>query len=115
SHLTSKVTLDLEVGVDVVTELDDVVVGEVTGAKVRADAGRREDFLGAGASHAIDVGKRDLHPLFAGQIHAGKTCHAGGSPDFSRRRCLVRVRLCALPRSTQADPGTELRPSIRRW
>src|SRR5581483_2582575 len=73
--LAAQVALDAEVGVHVVAQPDEVLVGQVPGAEVRADAGGGEGFLGAGLPHAVDVGERDLHPLLAGQIDAGKTCH----------------------------------------
>src|SRR5262249_34595295 len=56
-HLAAQITLDLVVALDVVAQLHDVVVGEVAGAQVSAEARRLECLLGAGASHAVDVGE----------------------------------------------------------
>src|SRR6266487_5847149 len=89
--LAAQVALDLEVGVDVLTQLDELVVAEVTGAEVGADAGGVESLLGAGASDAVDVGERDLHALLAREVDAGKTCHTGGSPRVTSEG-LERIR-----------------------
>ena len=69
-HLAAQVTLDLEVGLDVVAQPGDLVVGEILGAQVRADAGGGQDLLGAGTADAVDVGQRDLHALVAREIDA---------------------------------------------
>src|SRR3954447_6422397 len=47
-HLAAQVTLDAEVLVDVVTELQQVLVAEVLDAHVRADARRGQGLLGVG-------------------------------------------------------------------
>ena len=73
--LAAQVTFDLVVALDVVAQGRDVLVGEILGAKVRADAGFREDRRGASTTDAENVGKRNLHPLVAGEINAGKACH----------------------------------------
>ncbi len=44
-HLTAQVTFDLEVGFDVVAELDQLVVTEVVDAHVRADPGAAERLV----------------------------------------------------------------------
>src|SRR6266536_413201 len=87
--LAAQVALDLVVRLDVVAQLDEVLVAEVAGAQVRAHAGGLECLLGAGTSHAVDVGEPDLQALFARKVDAGKTCH--GSPG---RMCegVVRTR-----------------------
>ncbi len=82
-NLATEVTLDLEMGVEVLAQSDDVIVTEVAGAQVGADARCCEGFLGAGTAYTVDVGERDLHPLLAGEVDAGKSCHPGGSPGFS--------------------------------
>src|SRR6201991_327569 len=56
-HLTAQGALHLEVAFDVVTQLGDLIVGQVLGAQVPVDAGGLQDFLGAGTADAVDVGK----------------------------------------------------------
>jgi hypothetical protein len=65
-NLAAKVTFDLVVGLDEVAQLHDLVVGQVLGSLVGADAGRGERRLRAGAAHPEDIGERDLQPLLAG-------------------------------------------------
>src|SRR5690606_8919789 len=84
-HLAAEVTLDPEVLFDVVTQLDQVVVGEVLDPGVRVQARRGDDLLRAGAADAVDVGQRDLQPRLAGKIGASESCHW--------RLMLLRVRL----------------------
>src|SRR6478735_7736906 len=74
-HLTAKVTLDLDVAVDVVTELDQLLVTEVANAGVGVDTGGLECLLRAGATHAENVGKCDLDALLAREVDTNKTCH----------------------------------------
>ena len=70
-NLAAQVAFDLVVLVDVLLERDELVLGEVADANVRADAGGRERFRRAGAADAVDIGERDLNPLFARKIDAG--------------------------------------------
>ena len=46
--LAAKVALDLDLGVDVVTELRDLVVGEVADLRVRREADLVRDLLAVG-------------------------------------------------------------------
>src|SRR5689334_2531189 len=80
-HLAAQVTLDAEVLVDVVAQLQQVLVAEVLDAQVRADARRGQGLLGVGLADAVDVGERDLHPLLAGEVDAGQSCHVSGTPS----------------------------------
>src|SRR4029453_11985535 len=73
--LAAKVTFNLEIGLDVVAELDQLLVREVLGALVQVNRGRGQGLNGTGATDPVNVGKRDLHPLFAGQIDADESCH----------------------------------------
>src|SRR3712207_316116 len=61
--LAAQVTLDLEVGFDVVAEPDHFRVRQVAGPLVRVDAGSGQRLGGAGPADPEDVGERDLHPL----------------------------------------------------
>src|SRR3712207_9235374 len=73
----------------VVAQLQQVLVAEVLDAQVRADARRSQGLLGVVLADAIDVGERDLHPLLAGQIDAGQSCHVQVLPQ--PWRCLCRA------------------------
>src|SRR5215831_13356333 len=73
--LAAKVAFDLVVGVDPVAQLQQVVFGEVVDPGVRAHAGGGEGLKRAGAADPVDVGERDLKPLVARQVNAGKTGH----------------------------------------
>src|SRR3954470_1803604 len=77
-HLAAQVALDAEVLVDVVAQSQQVLVAEVLDPQVRADARGLEGLLGVGLADAVDVGERDLHPLLAGQVDAGQSCHVLG-------------------------------------
>ena len=70
--LAAQVTLDLVVGLDVVAQLHDLIVGQVLGALVGIDAGGRQRLRRAGPAHPEDVGERDLHPLLAGEVDADR-------------------------------------------
>src|SRR5206468_4665687 len=72
--LAAEVALDLVRTLDVVAQEDQLVVGQVAHADVRADARRSERLVGARAPDAVDVGECDFHPLLAGDVDAGETC-----------------------------------------
>src|SRR5690625_3509460 len=82
--LAAEVTLDLEVALDVVTKSDEVAVGHVLDAQVRAHARGLERLLRAGPPDAVDVGERHLEPLLAGEVdrseerRVGKEGRSGG-------------------------------------
>ena len=61
----TKVTLDLVVAFDVITQRDEVLVGELVDTEIAADAGRGEGLGGAGAADTEDVGQGDLQTLLA--------------------------------------------------
>src|SRR4051795_13221054 len=97
-HLAAQVTLDAEVLVDVVAQPQQVLVAEVLDPQVRADARCGQGLLGVGLADAVDVGERDLHPLLAGQVDAGQSCHVQVLPQPCR--CLWR----ALSQMTMTRP-----------
>src|SRR5689334_25358709 len=66
--LAPKVTLDLQVVVDVGAQLRDLFLREIAHARVARDAHAVADLLGARAADAEDVGERDLQPLLAGDV-----------------------------------------------
>src|SRR3712207_4486123 len=97
-HLAAQIALDAEVLVDVVAELQQVLVTQVLDPQVGADARRGQGFLGVGLADPVDVGERDLHPLLAGQVDAGQSCHVQVLPQPCR--CLWR----AVAQTTTSPP-----------
>src|SRR4051812_12792415 len=79
--LPAQVTLDAEVLVDVVAQLQQVLAAQVPPPDVGADPGRGGRLLGVALADAVDVGERDLQPLLAGQVDAGQSCHVGSTPS----------------------------------
>ena len=69
-HLTTEVTLNLEVALNEVAKRDQLRVGEVLDAQIGADPGRGEDLRRSGTANAIDVGERDLDALVAREVDA---------------------------------------------
>src|SRR6185312_2551603 len=74
---TAEVALDLEVALDVVTQLDQLVVTEVLDTSFRGDPGLGNGLFCTGLAHAVDVGKRDDNALFARDVYACETSHIG--------------------------------------
>src|SRR5690606_29213409 len=67
--LPAQVTLQPVVGLQVVTEPDELLVGQVAHPLVRVDPGGRERLAGAGPADPEDVRERDLRPLVAGEVN----------------------------------------------
>ncbi|CAB4540130.1 unannotated protein [freshwater metagenome] len=80
-HLTAQVTFDLEVGVDVVTQSNQLLVREVLDADVLVDFGLVENLNRTGAANAVNVGECDFHALVAGNIYSSETCHEAAPSD----------------------------------
>src|SRR5512139_313890 len=66
--LATDVTLDLEVGFDLVTELDQLLVAQLVDPHVGVDPGAGQELLGAGTADAVDVGECDLDALVAREV-----------------------------------------------
>src|SRR5690606_28169580 len=79
-HLAAQVTLDLVVRLDVVTQSDELVVGQLVNAGVGVDAGGGEGLDRAGAADPVDVRESDHHALIARQIHSDEACHVLAVP-----------------------------------
>src|SRR5215831_849830 len=73
--LAAEVTFDPVRGVDPVTELREVVVGQVVHPDVAADPGGVQRLPGAGAADPVDVGEGDLKALLAREVDTDQTCH----------------------------------------
>src|SRR5262245_12857567 len=106
--LAAEVTFDLVVGLDPVTELDEVVVTEVADAEVRAHPGVLQGLEGTGTPHAEDVGEGDLEALVARQVDPDETGH-GRSCSFSSPE-VSRVTVPTRPDGAPASgPGVQRR------
>ena len=60
---------------DLGTKSGQLLIGEVFGADVNADAGIGADFFGGRGPNAIDVGKGDDDALLVRDINPSNTCH----------------------------------------
>src|SRR6476661_5058610 len=103
--LTPEVTLDLEVGFDLVAKLDQLLVTERVDPSVRVDAGGGQELLGAGTADAVDVGECDLDALVAREVNTNEACHVAVSLSVLAS---VSGRVASHP----ASGG--LRPILRR-
>ena len=74
-YLTAKVTLHLEIGLNVLTQRQQLIVGEVLHADVGINPGRRQGLLGQGATNTINIGQGDFNPFVTGNIDSSETCH----------------------------------------
>src|ERR687896_978558 len=81
--LTPKLTLDFEIGVDVVPELRDLLVGQVANLLVRIELQGRDDLARGRGSDAVDVREPDLEPLLGRKVDSGDACHGCLSPAFA--------------------------------
>src|SRR5690606_3620265 len=91
----------------------DLFVAQVAHARRRVDRGCGQGLHSAGAADAVDVREADLHPLVAGEINTGDTCHTvtpSGWPGYrpcrvlrSSSRCVPRSALALLVARVRAD------------
>src|SRR5215469_7095515 len=110
-HLPAQVTLDLVVGLNPVTQVNDVFVGELVHPGVAADAGSRQRLERPGTADAVDVGERDLQPLITRQVDANEACH-DGQISFSVGRSCAPLRVPARTRP-RPPPGAAPRTACR--
>ena len=73
--LATKITLDLVVVLDVVTQGDELLVVQLMDAQVTADTGGLESLQGTGVSDSENVGQCDLEALVARQVDSNEACH----------------------------------------
>ena len=84
SDLATQVTLELVARLEVVTQPDQVLVGQVRTRTSGLTPVACERLRGAGAPDAEDVGERDLDALVAREVDADQTCHVAVSPGLVR-------------------------------
>jgi hypothetical protein len=78
--LAPQVSLDLEVRVDVVTELGDLFVGEVLDLRVGAEAELDGDLTSGRLADPVDVRQPDLEPLLVRKVDSGDACDGSALP-----------------------------------
>ena len=96
----AEVALNLEVGFDVIAEGEHIFIGQVLGTQIRADARRGTELTRTGAPDPKNVSKCDFHPLVAGEIDTGETCHVARIPSI-----LEEVSVAYLPGLIATGPG----------
>src|SRR5262249_30768994 len=74
-HLAAKITLDLVVRVDPVTQLHKVVVGQVVDPDVPADTGCLQRLERSGTAYPVNVSECDLKALVAREVDTNQACH----------------------------------------
>jgi hypothetical protein len=89
-HLAAQVTFHLEAGIDLLTQRENVLVGQVLGPQIRADAGRDQEGGGTCAADPVDVGQGYFHPLVAGKINTHESCHSARYSFGCSFRCRSR-------------------------
>jgi len=94
ARLTTEVTFDLEVPVDVLTQSNDLFFREVAHTSVRADAGLAKDRLARGEPNPKDVGQADLNALLTREVDTG---------DTGQRLCSLLLALALLVTGVLAD------------
>ena len=75
-NFTAKFTFNCVVVFDLVTELCDIVLGEILCAGVGIDAGLGKDILRALESDTVDIGKRNFNTLLSWNINTSYTSHS---------------------------------------
>ena len=64
--VAAQVALDLELGVDVVPQLRDFLVGQVTDLLIAVELELAHDLLHLSSGRSVDVRQPDLEPLLRG-------------------------------------------------
>ena len=89
-NLTAQVALNLQVVVNVVTDLTDILFGQVLNARIRIDTGRLDDIVRNLAANAVDIGQGDLNSLLAGQVDTSDSCQGMIAPPTCFRLIVRR-------------------------
>ena len=76
SHVTAEVTLDHVVVLDLITQLGNLLFGQILGTGIGIDASLHKDIVGALASNTVNVGKGDLTELLISNINTSYTSHS---------------------------------------
>ena len=74
-HFTAKIAFNLQVVLNVFTQLADFGLGEILYPCVGIYTDFREHLLRSGQADAVDIGQADLNALFSGQVNTCNACH----------------------------------------
>ena len=88
---TTQIAFDLVVGFQIVTQRDQLLIGEILDADVRVDAGGLKGLLGAGTTDTENIGEGDLDALLIGDVDSGKRSCTESS-GFPARACVPGVQ-----------------------
>lgn len=75
SNVSSKVALNHEVVVDIVTELSNIVFAEVLDSDIRVYTCVCENFIRRFTAYSVDISESDFNSLILGKVNTGNTCH----------------------------------------
>jgi hypothetical protein len=78
--VAAQVSLDLELGVDVVAKLGDLFVGQVLDLRVRVEAELGGDLARRRLADPVDVRQPDFEPLLIRKIDSGDACDGSALP-----------------------------------
>ena len=73
---TPQITFDCQVGIDVLTNLDDLTVGQVAHLSTSIDLEIIEDMVRSRVTNTEDVGKTDLNTFVSRKVGSGNTSHS---------------------------------------
>src|SRR6202042_809661 len=73
--LTAQISLDRQVAVDQLAQLNDFVLGEVAPFAIGLDSDLREQLVRRRAADPVDVGQADLDSLVERDINSGDSRH----------------------------------------
>ena len=104
-----QVAFDFVIGVNVITQRDELLVGQVFDADVPTDSSGCQGFGGSGATDAEDVGEGDFQTLLARKVNTLEACHVAVPFVVSHVRAFQASACEGFPR--EAFPNRQPRPS----
>jgi hypothetical protein len=75
-YFASEVALDLVVGIDELTDPQDLGIGEIADLRVIVDIECTEDLIRPRTPYPEDIGEADLNPCVPWEVYSGNTCHS---------------------------------------
>ena len=84
-YLTTQITFDRQVVLEVITQLRSFFFGQVLNAGIGVDTGYGQNVFCSLLTNTVDVGQADLYPFLSGQVNTSNTCHTSVAPPLSIR------------------------------
>jgi hypothetical protein len=78
---TPQITFDSQVGIDVLTDVDDLTIGEIPYLSPSIDIEVIEDYVRGPISHTKYVGETNLYTLISRKVSSRNTSHKSITPD----------------------------------